>query len=561
MKKLELFQTSSLYKAFIHSDDVPPEVTGISCLKGEEVSYQIVYRTCYQPKYEDEIRFDAKIIVESELKDIITVRKVGNVPVELAAYDRRPLGIDENYLSTAPGLYPDPLYEFEEDVLEIIPSYTNTCALWISVKTTEDTPSGSYPISIRIHSEQEAVDEQVVMNLEVINAVLPKQETVVTQWFHTDCLMSYYGMEVFSQRYWNIVEEFIKTAADNGLNMILTPIVTPPLDTEVGRERPTVQLVDISCKDEIYSFGFDKLDRWVDICNRNGIQYLEMAHLFSQWGAKFTPKVVVYENGEYIKKFGWHTQATSEGYVRFLNQFLPALTGHLKEIGVADRTFFHVSDEPHAPDRESYSAARAIVAPLLKDFPIIDAFSDIMLYKEGLVDKPIVGMYKIDNFLENNVSDLWIYYCCSHTVDVSNRLMAMPSSRNRVIGYQMYKFGIAGFLQWGYNFYFSQFSRCPINPFVTTDARGAFPAGDAFSVYPGADKAIESLRLKVFKEALQDIRAMKLLEQYMSKEEIVAIIEEEAGMAIDFRKYPRGDAFVLNTRERINRLIQEKVNA
>lgn len=560
MKKLKLIQTSSLNKTFITSDDEPDFLSSISCLKGEEVSYQIVYKTLFSPAFEDDIRFDAVISVDSPIKDIITVRKIGNVPVELAAYNTRPKGYDDNYISLEPGLYPDPLFEIKDNILEIIPSFKNIGSLWVSINTDSETKAGIYPITITITSEKENINESVCMNLEIIDACLPKQEIIVTQWFHTDCLSDYYRVEVFSERYWNIVEEFVKTAAFNGINMILTPIITPPLDTEIGRERPTVQLVDISYSDGKYSFGFEKLDKWVNMCKKHGVEYFEMAHLFSQWGAKYAPKVVVEENGRLINKFGWHTKATSNEYAEFLNQFLPALTSHIKNLGIENNTYFHVSDEPRASNEQTYRAARTIVGPLLKEFKIIDCFSDYILYKNGLVEKPIVGIGEIDPFFDNGVKNLWTYYCCSHTCEVSNRLMSMPSSRNRIIAYQLYKYDIEGFLQWGYNFYYSQFSRSLINPFCTTDAGMAFPAGDAFSVYPGDDKAIESIRLKVFKEALQDISAMKLLEKYMSKKEIVEMIEKEAGMEIGFKKYPRGDDFIINMREKINMIIKEKIN-
>ena len=559
MKKLKLIQTSSLNKTLINSDVEPAYLDSISCLKGEEVSYQIVYKTLFNPKYEDSIRFDAKIIIDSPISELVTIRKIGNVPVELAAYNTRPKGIDDDYISLEPGLYPDPLYEINDSILEIVPSFKNNASLWISVKTTASTKAGTYPIYITIQNDAESIKETVCMNVEVIDAVLPEQEIIVTQWFHTDCLATYYGVDVFSERYWKIVEEFAKTAAYNGINMLLTPIITPPLDTEIGRERPTVQLVDISCESGKYSFSYDKLDRWVDMCRRCGIKYFEMAHLFSQWGAKYAPKVVVFENGEYKNKFGWHTEAISAEYVDFLNQFLPSLTSHIKALGIKDYTYFHISDEPNASNQGTYTAARSVVSPLLKEFKIIDCFSDFVLYQNGLVEKPIVGIDELELFFENGVKNLWTYYCCSHTMDVSNRLMSMPSYRNRVIAYQLYKYDIEGFLQWGYNFYYTQYSRNAINPFVTTDAGCAFPAGDAFSVYPGDDKAIESLRLKVFKEALQDISAMRLLEKYISKDEIVSLFENEAAMEIEFKKYPRGEAFILTTREKINKLIKENI--
>ena len=111
-------------------------------------------------------------------------------------------------------------------------------------------------------------------------------------------------------------------------------------------------------------------------------------------------------------------------------------------------------------------------------------------------------------------------------------------------------------MQWGYNFYYSQLSRELINPYAVTDARNTFPSGDPFSVYPGKDGAIESIRLKVFKEALQDLRALKYLEKFMSKNDIVKIIEDEAGCEIEFDKFPKDEEFIIRLREKINMAIK-----
>ena len=48
MKKLLLTQTSSLNKTLINSDAVPYSISEMSCLKGEEVSYQIVYKPLFK---------------------------------------------------------------------------------------------------------------------------------------------------------------------------------------------------------------------------------------------------------------------------------------------------------------------------------------------------------------------------------------------------------------------------------------------------------------------------------------------------------------------------------
>lgn len=98
---------------------------------------------------------------------------------------------------------------------------------------------------------------------------------------------------------------------------------------------------------------------------------------------------------------------------------------------------------------EQYRKSYSIVKDLLAGYPIIDALSDYEFYKKGIIKNPVPSNDHIGEFLENNVPDLWTYYCCVQTQKVSNSFIAMPSSRNRIIGLQMYKFNIKGFLHWG----------------------------------------------------------------------------------------------------------------
>jgi hypothetical protein len=136
----------------------------------------------------------------------------------------------------------------------------------------------------------------------------------------------------------------------------------------------------------------------------------------------------------------------------------------------------------------------------------------------------------------------------------------MPSARNRILGVQLYKFGIEGFLQWGFNFYNSQYSLEHINPYAVTDAGSAFPSGDAFLIYPGEDrKPEESLRLMNLFHAMQDIRAMELLESMIGKDEVVQEMEKGLNEEITFKKYPTSDAWLLGFRQRINDRIESCV--
>ena len=64
-----------------------------------------------------------------------------------------------------------------------------------------------------------------------------------------------------------------------------------------------MQLIDIlQDADGSYKFDWSRLKRWCDLCLRNGIKYLEIPHLFTQWGAKAAPKIVVTVDGKNVKK-------------------------------------------------------------------------------------------------------------------------------------------------------------------------------------------------------------------------------------------------------------------
>ena len=141
----------------------------------------------------------------------------------------------------------------------------------------------------------------------------------------------------WSEPFWRYLEKFIACAVRRGINAILTPIHTPPLDTAEGGERMTSQLVDVYLTRGAYSFGFDKLRRFVDICKRCGVRYYEMAHLFTQWGARFAPKIIVNVDGQERKLFGWHVSATIARIQRIPERIPARAQGRTQEPGRAGR--------------------------------------------------------------------------------------------------------------------------------------------------------------------------------------------------------------------------------
>lgn len=525
-----------------------------SMLENERYSFQAA---CYS-KANAELTATVSVRADEKLIPYLSVREVGLVPVAYPC----PEDADDYVISNLPGLYPDTLLPLQDNKVLLHPEEWK--ALWISIQGRPEIPSGTYVITVELKDEEGNSLGEGCFDLKVIPASLPQQSLFYTNWFHSDCLAVYYGVEVFSKKYWKLVEQYLKIAVNYGMNMLLTPLFTPPLDTEVGGERPTVQLVDVVQNGEQYHFEFTKLKHWVDLARQCGITYFEFSHLFTQWGAEFTPKIIAEENGETKRIFGWDTKANSPEYANFLNQFLPALQEFIEENDLEKFCFFHVSDEPSLEHLEQYRYAKSLLYRHVKNYPIIDAMSEYAFYENGTVRTPIVATDHIAPFWQNNVPNLWAYYCCGQYKKVANRFINMPSARNRILGYQLYKFHIKGFLQWGYNFWFSQYSRYPIDPYECTDSDKAFPAGDPFVVYPAASKSVRddpvvSLRLEVFYDALQDMRALKLAEQIIGRDKMLAFLERDLPRAITFDSYPKNSEWILDTREMINRMIERNI--
>lgn len=546
---------SSLEKCFLdESVRQKPSLTKASMLKNERFAFQLAYQNKTPVHNYRPVRME----IDSPLKEHIRCYRVQNLACEFPFYLNQ---ADEDVLRTAPGLYPDALIPMEDDRVLV---FQTLHALWIEVEGKESLPAGTYPITLRfsplhrgsLSPNPDKEVQEVTLTLEVINALLPEQSTKVTQWFYCDCLQTYYYTQPFDERHWQLIETFMKTAVDHGINMILTPLLTPPLDTYVGGERPTTQLVKIRKEGDSYHFDFSLLERWVKLCNKLGVKYFEINHMFTQWGAGHCPKVMAEVDGETRRIFGWDTSSTGEEYKSFLSQLIPAFLAFMKSLDGADkRCYFHLSDEPSEKHLDNYKAVRDLFLPLVEGYPVMDALSHVEFYDQGLVALPVPHAPHFPDFYSRDIADRWVYYCCGLTG--TNRFFGLPSHRNRILGTLMYKFGAKGFLHWGYNFYYNENSFRPLDPWVCTDGEGFGPSGDAFLVYPGRDgSCVPSLRLKVLHQAFQDQRALELCEALCGREFTLSLMED-GREPLNFIRSPRDPDYLPLLREKVNAAIRD----
>ena len=543
---LKLVQTSSLSK--IRPDDPMPfdEIHKKTVLSGQRFSYQLCAQSDQQT--------DVILSVESPLSDHITVYLVKAVPMDLPA--REPDLDGEDYITLTPGPMPDLLLPAKEQNFRFVLS-PETATFWIKTDIPKDAAPGNYDIRIKFLLDSGETLGESIFTLSVLPCAMPQQRLIYTRWFYADCIAKQHNVEIYSEKHWELIDKYLAAASDVGVNMILVPTHTPPLDTAVGTVRPCVQLVDIEKNGDTYTFDFSKFHRFITLCKNNGIQYYEIAHMFSQWGAKCAPNIMVTENGKTDYLFGWHVPADSPEYLCFLKQYVKAISMELQKEGIAENTYFHISDEPTLENMASYQKAADIFRPLIGSSKTFDALSNYEFYERGLVECPVTSVGHIQEFLTHSIPNQWVYYCCGPEKVFTNCFLSMPSYRTRILGFLLYKYDIKGFLHWGFNFYNSALSLYPINPYLTTSADRHLPSGDPFIVYPGRDAVYPSIRGEVTFEAIQDMNTCFALEKYIGRDRVVEMIDREAGGELKFDHYPRTKEFPEKLREHMIEKIQE----
>ncbi len=534
---------SSLEKIFPQVTPTLVEESGCM-LKNERYNFQVNLYNDAEPTSV------CVMTVESDIKEFVSVRMTLCVPGTANNYHD-----SDDFVIFKPGedarLYPDVLMPLN-GVNFGLKGYQNN-AFWVTVHAKEGLPVGEHKITFKF-VDYTGVSAECSYSLEVLDSVLPENDLMYTNWMHYDGIAREYRTEVFSEEFYGYFDSFLRTAVEHGLTVLYTPIFTPALDTYDGGERITAQLVGITRKGKDYSFDFSLLDYFIDFALERGVKYLEMSHLATQWGGRSCPKIMATTENGYERIFGWETCSFGEDYQNFLSQFLPALDKFLKAKGVDKITLFHISDEPQKEHYEDFKKVYNFIRSLIRDYKIMDASGD-KTNALGL-DYPVIGLAHIDDADELG-DEFWVYYCC-HPVNKykPNRFLNMPSQRNRILGFQLYETNRKGFLHWGFNFYNGQYSRHALNPFLETDARGYFPSGDSFVVYPGMTGALDSLRLEVFYEGIQDRLALIALEKKIGREEVLTLLHAEGVRG--YTEYPRDAVWHKNFRQKINRLIAQK---
>ena len=525
--------TSSRVRHFPLTPPRPPRPLRIEAALNERFSFQVAV---HLPGKEP---LPVRVEVSGPERWEVRVRRVGYVPVRHRNTPAEEGPLDADGAGFIPGFVPDPL--FDEDT--VLLANQETHAFWITVRPALDARPGGYQIGITVSSEagdqaQHAVDVR-------LHDLLVRERTSfpVTNWFYVDSLIDWYKTDLFDDQLWKILAGYILDIVEHGQDTLYVPVFTPPLD---GVKRPTQLLrVRRTAPDE-YEFDWQDVRCYVRLANRSGITYYEWCHFFTQWGAEHPLRV--YEGQGREEKLLWDPDisATSPTYRAFLAQFLPELRRFLIEEQIGERSFFHVSDEPHGEKHlESYRRARDLLRELAPWMKVMDALSDLVFAQQGLTDTPIPSIQSALDFVREGIPS-WVYYAVGPSGPYLNRLLDTPLAKIGMHGFVYYRWPFLGNLHWGYNYWYHEQTRDLIDPYTVQDScywDKGWVYGDSFLVYPGPAGPVDSVRWEVIAEALQDYALLQTL-GVDRDDELLQPIKS-------FADFPKTEAWRLETRARL----------
>jgi hypothetical protein len=430
----------------------------------------------------------------------VTADFVGYVPLWVNTADN---GNGEHIIRRAPGYFPDPFLEWP--VVSLYPDQTQP--VWLTVAVPTDAAPGQYQGTVTVTADGETTS--LPLSLEVWPFTLPAKTSMWnTNWFTTSCLEGWYGVERFSEDWWEWVERVACNMGQHRHNTILTPLFSLVRTTRQG---------------DGYAFDYANLDRWVELFDRYGVaERIEGSHLghrADDWESEFVfSSFPLHDEAGALETLP-STPISDPDRRALLTAFLQGVWAHLREKGWADRFIMHQADEPVPPNEASYRELSDFVRQVLPGVPRIDAVMAGGL--EGCVDIRVPQIQELEDGCGREGEELWTYTCLAPQGPHPNRFLDFSSLKTRIIPWLNWRYGAVGYLHWGYA-HWSPWAgqEGQVDPW--SNATGSserlpvgklpLPPGDPHVVYPGQGKICNSIRWEMVRRGTEDYEYIKLLE-------------------------------------------------
>jgi hypothetical protein len=387
----------------------------------------------------------------------------------------------------APARFPDYLSDAKQMAVEA----GRHQAVYLTIRVPKDAQAGDYEGTVTFRTDQG--ERTLPVALTVYPLTLPEERhLMVTEWFSTGRFKQFHGVDPSDPNaFFKMLAIYARNMADHRQNVFRVS-----LDLIATTKR----------RDGKLTFDFSRFDKWCEIFWATGrMDLLETGFVARFRDGGWSSREIVLQDFR-VRDEEKAAPATMPGR-EFLPQFLPALEQHLQERGWLDRTVFHIADEPSGHNIMSWREASDFVhryGPRLKRMDAIET--------PHCLDRLEIWVPKIDHYAtwqqtyndaQRLGNEMWFY-----TVGIfqagryPNKTVDVPLIQSRTLHWLNYRFGLTGYLHWGYNSWTD-------DPF---EAPGQH-RGDGWHVYPTKGGLLDSLRWEQMRNGIQDYEYLRLLEE------------------------------------------------
>lgn len=510
---LRVWAVDPLEKVFRDAKPNRSGTSGMDAARGEYTSFQIVVRAkkpmtglraAVTPFTMGDESFSARL-----------PRFVGYVPV-----DRPTQKPSSDRLRPVPADYPDPL--LEELNMDVAAGQAQP--IWITVKVPEDASPGQYRATVGVVAtiDGELAKAQQSLSLRVYPAMIEQTRLWVTEWFGVNSTHMQVNPETQSDEYYELMRRFARNMAEHRHNVA---IISPMGRATFGIDANGALTVD-----------FSEFDKWVNIFIEEGvIGLIEGGHIgwrAEGWLSQFRVEIHRAQDGKAISETVEPASAEADAFYKW---YFPKLVEHLREKGWLDQYVQHLADEPISMNAKSYQAMADLARKYAPELRIIEA-----CHTKDLVGAMDIWVPQL-NYLQTDFShyqerqrageEVWFYTCVYPQGEYANRFIELPLMKTRLLHWINFKYGITGYLHWGYN----QWTKD--SPFThTTRPHGGppyLPAGDPWIVYPGKEGPLDSIRFEAMRDGIDDHELLSQLAEH-DADAAKRIVEKHI---VDFDKY------------------------
>ena len=390
----------------------------------------------------------------------------------------------------------------------VIPAKNGVAAAYVTLEPREDTVPGTYELPLTVCSGGETHVCQVTFV--IYPTRFDEDDFQQTNWFNFRAIEEQHSVRRGTPEFYDLVRQYARSMRAVHQKVFL--IWMHEDLSERKAQRP-------------YRFDFEDMKPIIEIFFEEGFTTFETGGLICR-GSLADGSPDMFTNDLKCSANPTVSVDSDEGY-ELLCAEMRDFSDFLRRNGWEKNVLFHVMDEPdvHVRSEADLQARRVqffiasnIVRRYLPGVRILEAVKSTRM--RGGVDIlcPITdGFERNKDAFDTAMAlgdEVWTYVCCGPQGHWLNRFLDSPVNHGRLIFWGCAKYGINGYLHWGWN----QFTGVP-NPYEKTACRNNtgigtdFPCGDAFIVYPGAGGPWISLRFEAERMGAEEACLLRRLGQ------------------------------------------------